>query len=354
MAKRGSRNSLADQVIERVKEPKEEVPIKLISSGCDVLDLALGGGYPLGGMVNIVGDKSSGKTALAIQLIVSALQIYDKRLKFFYDKAEGGFRFKTRKMFNLDIIKKGQRRSKTVEDFSFNLREKLEELKKGEILIYVLDSFDGLTSNEIIELDDKKYKAWKENRTAKTGSYKAAKCKDYKEFFQLRMDDIEDKECLLVVVSQVIDNITSRFIEHTRTGGHAMDHFASHVVWLAQVKNEELIKKDRSIGIGIKGKVTKNKISYPLRKCDLIYLFDMGVDNVSSNIDYLYKRKTETGLLSSKRTKLNWDGEGYTKDALIKHIEDNDLEDELLRRVKEDWYKIEDEISPLRTRKKRY
>jgi len=37
------------------------------TSGCSLLDCALGGGWPIGRVSNIVGDKSTGKTLLAIE-----------------------------------------------------------------------------------------------------------------------------------------------------------------------------------------------------------------------------------------------------------------------------------------------
>lgn len=44
-----------------------EAKPKTFSTGCVLLDSALGGGWPYGRMVNVVGDKSTGKTLLAIE-----------------------------------------------------------------------------------------------------------------------------------------------------------------------------------------------------------------------------------------------------------------------------------------------
>ena len=39
----------------------ENKNLEFVSSGCKILDCVLGGGYPLGRIANIVGDKSTGK-----------------------------------------------------------------------------------------------------------------------------------------------------------------------------------------------------------------------------------------------------------------------------------------------------
>ena len=55
------------------------------SSGSDLLDLALGGGFPWGKVVNIVGDKSTGKTLLAIEECANFAFNYPKA-KIFYNE----------------------------------------------------------------------------------------------------------------------------------------------------------------------------------------------------------------------------------------------------------------------------
>ena len=50
-----------------------------LSTGADLLDLVVGGGetkgFPAGNIINIVGDKSSGKTFLACEIIATVRQI---------------------------------------------------------------------------------------------------------------------------------------------------------------------------------------------------------------------------------------------------------------------------------------
>ena len=50
--------------------------IKFIKSGCKTLDCVLGGGWALGRIANIVGDKSTGKTLQAIEACATFAKDY--------------------------------------------------------------------------------------------------------------------------------------------------------------------------------------------------------------------------------------------------------------------------------------
>ncbi len=56
--------------------------LQFVPSGCKLLDCACSGGapgaYPLGRMVNIVGDKSTAKTALAVEAVINFMLKFPK------------------------------------------------------------------------------------------------------------------------------------------------------------------------------------------------------------------------------------------------------------------------------------
>ncbi len=76
------------------------------------------------------------------------------------------------------------------------------------------------------------------------------------------------------------------------------------------------------------------------------------MDDITSNINFLYDLKTEQGKDKSKRTKLEWDDIEYTRATLIDHVEKNNLEAELITRVWDKWHEIEEFIAS--KRKKRF
>ena len=84
---------LTRQVEEHVKLKVVAPVVELTSTGSDLLDLVAGGGVPWGKMVNIVGDKSTGKTLLMSELIACAHSKYGERLRWHYDDAEAGYSF---------------------------------------------------------------------------------------------------------------------------------------------------------------------------------------------------------------------------------------------------------------------
>jgi len=64
--------------------------LRFIPSGCVLLDCVLGGGWPLGRIVNVVGDKAVGKTLLAIEAAANFVTVYPKG-HIWYRQAEADF-----------------------------------------------------------------------------------------------------------------------------------------------------------------------------------------------------------------------------------------------------------------------
>lgn len=343
---------VVSQVEEKVATPRTKtVPrFELISSGSDVFDLVLGGGFPFGKIVNIIGDKSTGKTLLASEVIAQARKKYENTISWNYDDAESGYSFNTQLLYGFEIFHETQESSFTLEEFEMAVDSHLEKMKKEQYFIYILDSLDALTTEEEVERYAKRKKAHAEGKEI-AGSYSLEKQKKLSEFFRLLRKKIDEKKCLLIIISQVRANIGVMFgAKYVRTGGKALDFYASQIIWLAETEKHE--RKGRAVGVTIKAKVTKNKIALPFRECFINLLFDYGVDNVSTNIDFLYDLKTDGGK-SKGNERLNWDGALYTPKALIIHLEKNNLEGELTRRVQEKWQGIEEEISQGGWRKKK-
>ena len=78
-------------------------------TGCRVLDLTVGGnkdilGFPAGKFINIVGDKSAGKTFLSNEIIANAHYKYGNKFKWVYDDCESGYSFDTESMYGFEIM----------------------------------------------------------------------------------------------------------------------------------------------------------------------------------------------------------------------------------------------------------
>jgi len=342
------------------RNQKSEKIEKRFLTGSDLLDIVIGGGigkgYPAGRIINIVGDKSSGKTFLACELIANAYYKYGKKFKWIYDDCESGFTFDTLKLYGIEIIPKSDDKkikSNTVEELYCNYRRFLESIKKDEVGIYVIDSLDGLSSNEILNRSNERYKKWEDDKEFKKGSYQMGAAKFFsQEFFRGLAGSSHDKNVLLCIISQVRCNIDPmNFKKFTRSGGKALDHYCNTVLWLANMK--KIKRRDRIIGIIIKAKLDKSKTPRPYRECVFPVLFDYGIDNIGANIDYLFDLRTKTGELSTDANKIVWKGEKITASILKDFIKEKNIGEEWKEYKKENGTgKKEDMINFLKTHKK--
>ena len=131
--------------------------------------------------------------------------------------------------------------------------------------------------------------------------------------------------------------------KYKRAGGKALDFYANTVLWLTTLDRIE--KKDRAIGVVINAETKKSKTPRPFRECMFSILFDYGIDNVGSNIDFLFSLRGKKGELSKKNEKgIPWEGTEFNRDQLISFIEENRQKKQLKQMVMDRWEEIEDAI----------
>ena len=290
-------------------------------TGNTLLDLVVGGaqhvfGFPVGKFINIVGDKSAGKTFLANEIIATAFHQFDKKkFRWIYDDCEAGYSFDTKAMYGFDILQETEN-STTVEEAFVNISNFADSLKTDQFGIYVLDSLDGLTSDEQDEQAEARIKAHNSGKNYDKGSYNVGKPKYLsREFFPQLCSVIQNKNILVIIISQVRENIQPfSFEKYTRSGGKAMDFYAHTVLWLATLK--KILKKEKSVGVVVKAKATKSKTPRPFRDCSFSIIFDYGIDDIGSNIDYLYELRTDKGQLTHASKNIVWGGEEIKKQTL--------------------------------------
>jgi RecA/RadA recombinase len=343
----------------------KRIPVNRYLTGSELLDVLAGGGeglgYPMGKIINTVGDKSSGKSFLLCEIIASAHYRFKDKFKWVYDDCESGFSFNTKKLYGFEIMPndiKKRIKSPTVEEAYCNIRNFFEKLKDDEFGIYGVDSLDGLDSKEGKKIADDQYKRFnakkkrddeltddekKMKEKKEAGSYKMGKAKYLSQtFFPGLADLIERKNGLLVIVSQVRTNIDPfSFEKYTRAGGKALDFFCHTVLWLANIN--KILNKGIPIGITVKAKNTKSKTPRPYRECYLKLFFEYGLDDITTNIDYLYDFLTPKGQLI-KNPHGEYNEISMNRKELIEHIEKNNLQKELRKRVRGKWEALEESV----------
>jgi RecA/RadA recombinase len=347
-------SSLVEEVENSVDEDFEEenTVFELTSFGSDVFDCIAGGGAPFGRMINLIGDNSVGKSLISTEIVAQARKKYGKNLVWQYDDAEAGYSFDSKVIWGFNVIDDSFVPSETIEDFALNVETFVSKLKPNQFGIYILDSFDSLTSvQEQGEFEDKMI-AIQKGKEVK-GTYAQGKAKGTNQFFRVMRNKIKTSQCLLVIVSQVRENLNAGMFgkKFYRAGGKSLDLYASQIFWL--YKATEYKKKDTAVGVCIRAENTKNKVGKPYREGFFDILFDYGVDNIASNLKYLYDLKTDKGQDKEKinKTELEWEGKNYLFEELIHHIEDNGLERQLTRKVKKAWQEYEDSLSSNRKRR---
>lgn len=313
--------------------------IQFVSSGCVLLDCVLGGGWPMGRVVNVVGDKSTGKTLLAIEACAN--------FKFRFPK--GSIRYVEREFaFDVDYAEAvGLPPDEvdfvntigTVEGLYDDIEAVCKAQKavnvKEEPVLYVVDSLDSISDDAEME------------RGISDSSYGGNKAKKLSEFFRKKIGPLSEANVLLFIVSQVRDNIGAMFGEkHTRSGGKALDFYASQVLWLAHLKTLKAKRSgaERPTGAQIRAKCKKNKVGLPLRQADFYIRFGFGLDDVQSHLEWL----EETGRLEEvelTKTKLP---SFMSKLDTLSDSEYRALRKTLGTTVKSAWYEIEKEFLPTR------
>ncbi|KKN90062.1 hypothetical protein LCGC14_0231750 [marine sediment metagenome] len=288
MAKRGKLKRGAGKSGLYFSNPSPNV--EFVHSGSTLLNCIIGGGWPLGRISNVVGDKSTGKTLLGIEAVSNFAHQFPDNGGIWFNEAEAAFDEDYAAALGMPIDKVTfVSDCYTVEDLCDHLEEIFQKLNTDAPAFYILDSLDALSDQA--ELD----------RDVREGSYGAAKAKKLSELFRRQIKNIESKKLHVMIISQVRDRIGVSFGRKTaRSGGKALDFYASQVVYLSHIKTLKRTRKgvERPIGINIKAKCDKCKIGLPFRECEFPILFGYGIDDLKANLEWLktVKKLDEIGL----------------------------------------------------------
>lgn len=407
------------------KEPEVTAPAQqeYMRTGCDLLDLLIGGdkgvyGLPYGAILNIIGDKSAGKSFVKNEIMAANYWKFRDRFVFHSDDAESGDTFDSMRLYNVDLHpeehKIGPKRigdSATVEQMDAQVSLVLQSMEPGQVGIYALDSLDGLSDATREEMEANRLKLLKAGETVEDpGDYGAQIAKFMsQQFFRTKHKKLRDAQLSVIIVSQIRENMKAGTYgqKWTVSCGKALEFYAHTRIFLKTIY--QIKKGDRVIGVYVSASTTKSKTPRPYRTVYFTIFFDYGIDNIGSNLDFLFdlrgkdgeltkaakeitwsetareknrdnfvawlteKKLLEECLAAKKKTKsslsvadiLEWVeaepkrqeafdrefGKTYTRVELIDLIEKKEnkaMREELTRRVREKWERIEDSIKTAR------
>lgn len=314
-----------------------------------MLNLALTGnhqnGWPLGRISNVIGDKSTGKTLLAIEAATLALKYPPRGIKMnaTYYEAEAAFDQEYAASLGMPVDEVDFREGASVEDLYNVLLEKCESTKKNEGHIVIVDSMDALDSEKELE------------KEIDAGSYSMEKQKKLGHLFKRLVGKIQEANMHLMIISQIRENITTipYAPKWRRAGGKALDFYATHLVWLAETKKNKDKKHNRVVSLDITANITKNKVAAQYREVMFPLVFGYGVDDIASlvafcsnkNIASKYRIKKAGGWVAMPGSTDKFQG----VEELISVIEGTpELYQVLVELAQGAWTEIEKEIKLVR------
>ena len=267
----------------------DKLNITWSESGCCVFDEALGGGYALGRVVNIVGDKSSGKTLLAMEACANFARDFPNGWMR-YAETEAAFDPEYAEALGIPtdriILNPGGVAIDTVEQLYDDMVAHLDKFKDRPG-IYIVDSLDAISDEAEM------------GREFNEGSYGGTKPKQIGKLFRMLIERFNASKVLLIIISQLRDKLNVTFGEtKTRSGGRALDFYATHIVWLAEIKKEKRTVNgiERIVGVRVKALVKKNKVGLAFREAEYIILYGYGIDDLTAGVEWLIENKREAML----------------------------------------------------------
>jgi RecA/RadA recombinase len=363
--KRSRKGTSTKSVVKQIKEhafKREEISHlnykMMVPTGSTLLNLALSdmwnGGWMLGKMANIIGDKGTGKSFLAHSTLAEAAT--KKRFAEYvlkHDDVEAAIEYNIKYLFGNKLAKRLEVvRSKTVGDFRVNIWDMVQA---EQPFVYIEDSFDALTSDEEIERMVAESKKKKSGGTARSkGSWKTEKVRGFSEMLRLMIQGMAETSSLLLIISQVRENLTNMPFQprYRRTGGKALEHNETHEVWLASTGKLRKTKGGPIIGMNCKVNVTKNRVTGKQRSVTFPLYYDYGIDDIGSMVDWLVSEdsgkywKKKGGVIQAKEL-----GRDAKPNTLIKEIEEAGLEKDLRLIAQKAWDKVEANLKLDRKRK---
>ena len=315
--------------------------MEFLSTGCEILDCVLGGGLVLGRITNIIGDKSTAKTALATEILANLLLQYSNA-EAAYRESESAFDEEYVKALGIpvDQIDFGDPDNPmtTVEEWHDDILSFIDEVGDAPAA-YVLDSLDALAEEGELsrKITDSSFGGDRPKKIGLILKKITGKLKKQK------------SRVAVVIVSQVRDNIGVKYGDkQRRAGGKALDFYASQFLWLA---HKGIVTKTRNnikmpVGITILAKCKKNKIGFPFRQCEFDYRFGFGIDDVKANLDWLksVKKLKRVDLTDKKITPFLDEMEGFSVD---------DYQDErtfIAEQTRIAWREVQETFMPKRSK----
>lgn len=383
-------------------------------------------GVPISGFWNIIGDTGGGKTAFATQSVCDMSNfISSGRSEEFSTvdntvlNGEDGNSFDTMGMYGVSLNSDDS--VETIEQVYCVISRAIDKNKKknkgkltGKHAHFILvDSLDSFASGQVLNRGKERVKADDKGKVFDAGSYLMEKQKYIStEMMPDLVPRLKDSGVFVLIISQIREKMNVSFGNAIQpTGGKALSFYINLRTLVAEASEikRTVGGKKYKIGSLLKFKMLKVRNPKPGRDCYSAFFPEVGIDEVYSNLLYLYDLILDSGYLKEDAASknLSWTsagsefreaskeniheflmgqetpisglkkstskkvmmefivadenlqeqydtifGSGMDVEALTQYIYSHDLEDALKEKVIEKWLSIESQLAIVGRKKK--
>ena len=275
--------------------------VETISTGALTLDLALGGGYPKGRVVEVYGPESSGKTTLTLHAIAEVQK--NGGIAAFVD-AEHALDPVYAASLGVDVANLLVSQPDTGE-MALEIVDQL--IRSTAVDLVVVDSVAALTPRAEIEGEMGDHVIGSQARLMSQAMRKIT-------------GNIGKSGCTVIFLNQLRLKIGVTYGNpETTTGGNALKFYASVRLDIRRIQT--LKRGTEEYGIRAKVKVAKNKVAPPFKIAEFDILFGKGISTTGCLLDLA----EETNIIIRRGAWYSYEGEniGQGRDNTIIWLDQN-------------------------------
>ncbi|XP_047334406.1 DNA repair protein recA homolog 1, chloroplastic [Impatiens glandulifera] len=241
--------------------------VETFPSGCLTLDFALGGGLPKGRIVEIYGPESSGKTTLALHAIAEIQKLGGHAMLV---DAEHAFDPAYSKALGVDVENLIVCQPDHGE-MGLEIADRM--CRSGAIDLICIDSVSALTPRAEIEGEIGMQQMGLQARLMSQALRKMS-------------GNASKAGCTLIFLNQIRHKIGVYYGNpEVTSGGIALKFFASLRLEIRTIGKIKSVKGDEEIGLRVRVRVQKSKVSRPYKQAEFDVTFGEGVNKLGCVLD---------------------------------------------------------------------